>query len=148
MRVGLALDLAMWRPHAAGRPRMQETLRCDWRRPDWDEWALYIEQEARGTTLVRPPLAFSIARSLFCSRSPAFKHIQLDTGAMFVSPQHHFIHDTLSCHLLVQIALTRRLLCDLEDLKCKYQVCGSSLHATLVKSSRCLIVVEVLYIKV
>lgn len=27
---------------------------CDWRKPDWDEWALYIEQEAWGTALVRP----------------------------------------------------------------------------------------------
>ncbi len=83
-------------PHAG-------TLLCDWRKPDWDEWALYIEQEAWGTALVRP---LSHSLSLVLCPAPflplVHTHIQWDTGAMFVSPQplFFFFRCTRSCHLL------------------------------------------------
>lgn len=62
-----------WHSHVEA-PRCWEApharkLLCDWRKPEWDEWALYIEQEAWGTAPIRP-LSHSLS-FILCS-APMF----------------------------------------------------------------------------
>lgn len=78
MQLGLAVDMAMRRPHAAGRPCMHGMEPCDWRKPDWDEWALHIEQKTRGTSLLPTALTFTAQPSaLLLVRTLEVRHTSL-----------------------------------------------------------------------
>lgn len=70
-----------WHGHVEA-PCCWETLHagtpfCDWRKPDWVEWAPYIEQETWRTGLIHI-LSFSVPQSLLCSLS--LSYMQMFTG--------------------------------------------------------------------
>lgn len=111
------------------------TLLHDWRRPGWDEWALYIEQEAWGTALVRP-LSLSIPHSLFGSLSPSNTHSCMFSGAQKPYLSHHkpqLLFFSLYTFLSFVVTLTERGLSlnDLTDCECECKVYSSLLHAKL-----------------
>lgn len=85
-------------------------LLCDWRKPDWDEWALYIEQEAWGTALVRP-LSHSLSLVL-CSAPflPHNTHTHTQWDTMFVSPLPLFFSLYTCMPFVIPLAVRRRSL--------------------------------------